>query len=152
MRKIWEANKRTYSSIMCWSPAYYDAQKCPCSSLKSWHGTLPAIFSSQGAKLYGSSVSVTHPLGQWCQTDPVKGHVAAGFHSNQARTHLIQTSILGGINAKLNHIVVKYKGHHDNLAIKLYNYTSISLSRTSITFLSLCLTLLSSAKVQLCLM
>ena len=24
-----------------------------------------------------------------CQTDPVKGHVAAGFHSNQARTHLI---------------------------------------------------------------
>ena len=27
---------------------------------------------------------------QWCQTDPVKGHVAGGFHSNQARTHLIQ--------------------------------------------------------------
>ena len=28
-------------------------------------------------------------INQWCQTDPVKGHVAAGFHSNQARTHLI---------------------------------------------------------------
>ena len=31
----------------------------------------------------------TNPLTQWCQTDPVKSHVAAGFHSNQARTHLI---------------------------------------------------------------
>ena len=31
-----------------------------------------------------------YTLDQWCQTDPVKGHVAAGFHSNQARTHLIQ--------------------------------------------------------------
>ena len=28
-------------------------------------------------------------LTQGCQTDPVKGHMAAGFHSNQARTHLI---------------------------------------------------------------
>ena len=27
-----------------------------------------------------------------CQTDPVKGHVAGGFHSNQARTHLIWIS------------------------------------------------------------
>ena len=32
----------------------------------------------------------TMPLEQWCQTDPVKGHVAAGFHSNQARIHLIR--------------------------------------------------------------
>ena len=32
---------------------------------------------------------VNDALNQWCQTDPVKGYVAAGFHSNQARTHLI---------------------------------------------------------------
>ena len=31
-----------------------------------------------------------HSLQQGCQTDPEKGHVAAGFHSNQARTRLIQ--------------------------------------------------------------
>ena len=31
---------------------------------------------------------MVQPLNQGCQTDPVKGHVAAGFHSNQARTHL----------------------------------------------------------------
>ena len=35
------------------------------------------------------SIFFTIDLEQWCQTDPVKGHVAAGFHSNQARTHLI---------------------------------------------------------------
>ena len=49
-------------------------------------------------------IPVCDDLGQWCQTDPVKGHVAAGFptkqehtwsksgvfHSNQARTCLIQ--------------------------------------------------------------
>ena len=29
-------------------------------------------------------------LEQWCQSDPVKGRVAAGFHSNQGGTHLIQ--------------------------------------------------------------
>ena len=33
-----------------------------------------------------------HPINHMCQTDPVKGHVAAGFHSNQARTHLIWIS------------------------------------------------------------
>ena len=36
------------------------------------------------------NISTSKALRQWCQTDPVKGHVAAGFHSNQARTHLIQ--------------------------------------------------------------
>ena len=35
-------------------------------------------------------VMTVDSIWQWCQADPVKGHVAAGFHSNQARTHLIQ--------------------------------------------------------------
>ena len=51
-------------------------------------GNVHLLRCDQGTNVVGARRE--NSLKQWCQTDPVKGHVAAGFHSNQARTHLIQ--------------------------------------------------------------